>query len=572
MKLPIINSIVFGELRPKIYLKVEEISGEEVAKPCSLSEIWKHFDERTIAPLGYGGIDENGNHYYRPIDRPNEEDEVDYLTLANAFAHFPSSLSELENYCIKHLSPYVSFDFERERPINISSIATASYTPVFEYHFPADFPFQASTLPQFPIYRFYDNIVKAEMTRIKLALLEYTKTAQSDVLTINQVSDTLKDILQYALNIIEDPDDVLIFSFDELHEFDETNGNQLKFKYSVFPIILKHLIKTYFEIEILFRFVLKRNVEQDFDDVFFKCMNQYPSKPAKIELQTVILVQEAQHYIAANNIEALHHYHPQLANFYHVNTKNPVFLDVLKAAENAIFLTDNTNISQLIDDKFCKAKFQENRKALEKRILALKNPRQIQSILEDELDELDLFADSNITIQSIPRMLRAWITKQLEVNEHHLGSSYEPVTETPPHNSSIKELPSSVEYATNVLEEKYNRFVTAVRIYRFEELKKVSCLDSNQKSQLIHLIVEKPAAYAVVMLIHIGYFDLLKKEYSMNKTKMFQHVAKAIGSDERSVKGYFNVLDPKLHEDKATYNSEYYVEPVKKDYDAIARK
>ena len=572
MNLPIIQSIIYGQLRPKIYLKVEKIAGEEVAKPCSLSEIWEHFDERTIVPLGYGGIDEDGNHYYKPLDRPYEEDEIDYLMLANTFAHIPNSLSELENFCIKHLSSYISFHFGREQPVNISSIAPASFTPVSEYHFPVDFPYQTIALPPFPIYRFYDNIVRAEMTRIKLALLEYANTVQSDILTISEVNDTLKDILQYALNIIEDPDDVLVFSFDKMHELDETNVNQLKFKYSVFPIILKYLIKTYFEIEILFRFVLKRNIEQDFEDVFYKCMNQYPSKNAKIELQTVILVQEAQHYITANNITALLHYHPQLTSFYHVNTKSPVFLEVLKAAENAIFLTDNTNISQLIDDKFCKAKFQENRKALEKRILALKNPRQIQSILEDELEELDLFADTNITIQSIPRMLRAWITKQLEVNEHHLGSSYEPVTETHPHNSSIKELPSSVEYATNVLEEKYNRFVTAVRIYRFEELEKVSCLDSNQKSQLIHLIVEKPAAYAVVMLIHIGYFDLLKKEYSMNKTKMFQHVAKAIGSDERSVKGYFNVLDPKLHEDKAIYNSEYYVEPVKKDYDAIARK
>ena len=64
----------------------------------------------------------------------------------------------------------------------------------------------------------------------------------------------------------------------------------------------------------------------------------------------------------------------------------------------------------------------------------------------------------------------------------------------------------------------------------------------------------------------------MKREYGMNKTKMFQHVAKAIGSDERSVKGYFNVLDPKLNEDKATYNSDFYVEPVKKDYDSLTHK
>ena len=573
MKLPIINSIIFGELRPKIYLKVEEIAGEEVAKPCSLSEIWKRFDERTIVPLGYGGIDEDGNHYYRPIDRPYEEDEIDYLTLANTFARFPSSLSELENFCIKHLSPYVTFHFSREQPVNISSIAASSFTPVSEYYYPTDFPYQTITLPQFPIYRFYDNIVKAEMTRIKLALLEYAKTVQSDVLTSSEVNDTLKDILQYALNIIEDPDDVLIFSFDELHEIDVTYVNQLKFNYSVFPIILKYLIKTYFEIEILFRFVLKRNIEQDFDDVFFKCMNHYPSKAEKIELQTTILIQEAQHYIAANNITALQHYHPQLANFYHVNTKSPVFLEVFKATENAIFLTDNSNINQLVDNKFCKAQFQERRKALEKRNLALKNPREIHFILEEELDQLDLFADTNITIQSIPRMLRAWITKQMEINEQHLGSSYEPVTNTHPNDTPKEpELPSSEEYAINVLQEKYNTFVNEVKKYRFVELEKVRCLDSTQQSKLIHLITDHSIPYAVAILNYLGYFDLLLDTYDLTKAQMFKHVTKALGKkDDRSISGNYYVLQEGSTEDKSKFTAHRFVNKASNDYNSLKK-
>ncbi len=570
MKLPIINSIIFGELRPKIYLKVEEIAGEEVAKPCSLSEIWKHFNERTIVPLGYGGIDEDGNHYYTPLDKPCKEDEIDYLTLANTFARFPSLLSELENFCIKHLSSYVSFNFCREQPINISSIATASFTPVFEYHFPADFPFQTSTLPQFPIYRFYENIVKAEMTRIKLALLEYAKTVQSDVLTISEVNDTLKDILQYALNIIEDPDDVLIFLFDELHEIDDTHVNQLKFKYSVFPIILKYLIKTYFEIEILFRFVLKKNIEQDFDDVFYKCMNHYPSKAAKIELQTTILIQEAQHYITANNTTALLHYHPQFAQFYHVNTKVPVFLEIFKAMENAIFLSDNTNISQLIDDKFCKTKFQERRKALEKRNLALKNPREIHFILEEELDQLDLYADTNIKIQSIPRMLRAWITKQMEINEQHFGISYEPVSKGV-EKAEIHEttLPPPDEFATNILEEQYKTFTIEVQKYGFGELEKIKCLTKGQLSKLIYLIIKNDSNYAVPMLVFLEYDKHLKTTYGMTQESIFTHWAKALGKSARAIKGNYNVLKPNSKEDQYRYNSGDFVSKVQEDYDNL---
>ena len=73
---------------------------------------------------------------------------------------------------------------------------------------------------------------------------------------------------------------------------------------------------------------------------------------------------------------------------------------------------------------------------MQEEIIALSNPREIQPILEDELDQLDLFADS-IQLQSIPRRLRSWLTAQLETTKQNLGNIFLPASK-----SSIEQSPS----------------------------------------------------------------------------------------------------------------------------------
>ena len=570
MKLPIIQNIVYGSLYPDLCIVERPVNGKTTAVPYTPSEIWDFCNKSNIIPLYYDDEDENGFPTTKMLEHP--EEEMNYPMLANAFSKLPSKLCDLENLCIKNLSSYVSFDFESEKPVNISVVAPSSYTPIPEYYYPVDFQL-FNYIPQHPFAKFYLNIIHAEMERIKLALLDYANNAQSDIATKNEVENTLSLMLNYATEITGKTGAFRVFHIAELHETNLSEINQRTHDFNIFPLLQQYLVKTYTEIEILFQPLLKRNIEQDFDDVVYKCIKQYPPALLKHRLQAAILVQKAQLYIATNNINALSFYHPDFVRIYPSNTDNQPFLEVLKAVENAIYLGDNTDIRQLSEDNWCKTKYHEKRKALEREMLALDNPRKVQSLLEDELEQLDLLSADSISLNSIPRHLYTWISDQLETTKHNLGNTYQPVSnETPTQNTEEPSLPSSEEFAVNVLEEKYKTFVSEVEKYRFANLEKVKCLDKAQQSKLIHLIVENPAAYAVVMLIHIGYFELMKREYGMNKTKMFQHVAKAIGSDERSVKGYFNVLDPKLNEDKATYNSDFYVEPVKKDYDSLTHK
>lgn len=112
----------------------------------------------------------------------------------------------------------------------------------------------------------------------------------------------------------------------------------------------------------------------------------------------------------------------------------------------------------------------------------------------------------------------------------------------------------------------YDIFVKVVSNYRFFELEKVKYLNKLKQKKLIHLIAEKPAAYSVVMLKYIGYFDELKRVYNLSKEQSFEHVGKAINASKRIVKGNFNVLNPNSKEDAFIYNSRSYVDEVEKDY------
>lgn len=429
MKLPIIQSIMFGALHPTIYIVTKEIDGQESIELCSLSEVWEKCKALKVIPSYNCGFDEYGNPKYRMLETPSDEEEMDYLALANTFSKPPSSLHELESFCIRHLSSYVSFDFESERPCNISTIAPFVYTPITENYFPVNFPFTETPIPQFPIYKFYANIIKVEMARIKLALLDYSQKVQSDILTKNEVNDTLQLIRQYALNVFTKPDDVVLFSFDEMQEVCETDVAHKRFDYSIFPFLFEYLIKTYFEIEILFQPILKRNIEQDFDDVFYKCMKHYPPVLSKIRLQSTILEQKVQDLIALNDRNGLVFYHPDFVRIFPAVSDNQTFLEVFKAVENAIYLNDNTNINQLTNEKWCRDKFNEKKRAYYQMFLPLSNSREILPIIEEELGQLIKFADESITIQSIPRLMHKWLSEQYALYKQNIGNLLIPVSQ-----------------------------------------------------------------------------------------------------------------------------------------------
>lgn len=131
------------------------------------------------------------------------------------------------------------------------------------------------------------------------------------------------------------------------------------------------------------------------------------------------------------------------------------------------------------------------------------------------------------------------------------------------------ELPSSEEYEKERMQTNYEIFVQEVEKYKFAELDKIKCLNKSKQSKLIYLITTNDSNYAVPMLIHIGYFDKLKKEFNMSNAKIFKHWSKALNKAERAIKGNYNALNPNSKEDKYRYNSEDFVGKVASDYENL---
>jgi hypothetical protein len=132
--------------------------------------------------------------------------------------------------------------------------------------------------------------------------------------------------------------------------------------------------------------------------------------------------------------------------------------------------------------------------------------------------------------------------------------------------------PSAETYAIRLAVTKYQTFVDTVAFYRFVELEKIKRLNADQRAQLIHRIVEMPVSYAVPMLKHLGYFDWLKKKFDSSNTFIFKHLAKALSTTERTVKGNYYVMNPCSNEDASRYNARYFMEKVVADYEDIAKE
>lgn len=435
MKLPIVQSILFGILFPNVTPIVRRINGKQRIVPADYSpnDFNGAPDDLSMMIIKYESYEEDPDDY---VNFPSLRTRyvLNYLALSRAFSSIPSTLFDLEQLCIKNLSPYVEFDFESERPVDISKVAPSKYTPVFLGHFPVDFQL-FNYNPQYPFAKFYVNVIHTEMERIKLALLDYVQKSQSDILSKSEIEDTLSLMKYYATEAKEKQDDYLLSQKVRRVKVMEIEQNDYEF--NAFPLLQLYLVKTYLEIEILFHPILKKNIEQDFDDLMYDCFKQYPDDSCKSRLQAAILTNEAQHLIQMNDINALTSLQPELVRLYSANIDNQSFLAVFKAVENTIFLGDNTDILQLVDEKFCKTQFREKKKTLEEEINALTNPREIQSIIEDELDQLDLFVDNNIPFQSIPRRLCSWLTAQLETTKQNLGNIFLPASK-----NSIEQSPS----------------------------------------------------------------------------------------------------------------------------------
>jgi len=124
----------------------------------------------------------------------------------------------------------------------------------------------------------------------------------------------------------------------------------------------------------------------------------------------------------------------------------------------------------------------------------------------------------------------------------------------------------NTDFKVQIIQDNYTQFMEAVQLYQFAELPKFKALTPNNQRHLVTKLVGEKTPYAVAMLNFLEYPLWLKSKYSLNKEQQYKHIANAIKSAVRVVKGNFLVLNPESKEDSTIYTAIQYTKNVEKDY------
>ena len=132
--------------------------------------------------------------------RPNQEQGLSHRDLAMKFSNPPDNLEALEKLFVTTRGKHIDFNFQDEKPVYIGAIAPDLYTHLNTDFINKTLPLPLST-PSNPKEKFYQNIVKAELKRTKATLLRDAEIYKSDISTRTEVKDLLKQVLRYAKDI-----------------------------------------------------------------------------------------------------------------------------------------------------------------------------------------------------------------------------------------------------------------------------------------------------------------------------------------------------------------------------------
>ena len=431
-----------GALRPNLVLVETTIDGKKCKIPYSLQELWNLSRENNFFPLTNSGVDENGIPCLTPLPTPEPDEEIPYQQLANALSKLPQELTALEKLSITNLSQYVQFDFESERPICLADIAPDDYTQIRQLYIPANINLEI-TQPTNPFSRFYHTIIKAEMARVKLALIKFAEVSKSDIDIRGAVKDTLTQINSYSKAIINQSHEMTFMSFEPLREVSEQELKQQTIDNNIYLVLKQYLIKLYFEIVLMFKSILKENDYQSFDDYIFQCFGNYPTTEQNNAYKYATLIQQAQTAIAENQSQQKNII--LLAQLYKAIETSPTaepLKTVTVALENFVFLQHIQQpvptFEQLINEHYVKSIFHDTKVNINAQILPLTNPREVQLQLDEIRNELPALPPCTFRLDSIPRQLNEWLQKQLQICETNIAQSFIPVATSTKTSTNIK--------------------------------------------------------------------------------------------------------------------------------------
>jgi len=277
--------------------------------------------------------------------RPSNKPDIPFQALARKFNNLPSELNDIEKLFISELENYANFNFEKAVPIK--DIAPDEYTSIKEYAIKPKIEISKEESLQTPQTIFYNAIVNAEATRIKIALLHYSTVVQSNIDTRQELKETLRLIKSYIKKASETAD-------------------------TYFQDLQINLVKLYYELTIAFDVLLTENDFTAFEDLYVECFNRYPSDDELNSYQAAKFIHEAQTQIDLNSdIQKTQNLLADICNSIKLNPHHSTLITVGIALENDLFLKQTNQpiptFDQLISTDFVNLITKEQKSILRQR-------------------------------------------------------------------------------------------------------------------------------------------------------------------------------------------------------------
>lgn len=294
MKSPILDSIFNGRLRPFIYVNCIKRNDKFSYLPVSDDVIKDVIGTEDFYVIESDNDSKMNN--VEPLTLQNLEKVIPFDVLLQKFEKLPDNLLDIENLCKKYLSEYVDFDFKVERDLILDKVLMEEAIEQEDIEIIDAFYKPNIVLEEYiaknPFETFYVNIVKAEMQRLKLALMKYVKEVKSDVQIYYEVKNTLDLLLDYYMTCPESKQ-VTKYIVSKPEDLSEQNLDDLDASLNVFQAIMPLLYNAYFEIMLMFK-VLYRNLLGHFKQMIYSLRTEYPSDNEMLMLETEVLIQDAQ--------------------------------------------------------------------------------------------------------------------------------------------------------------------------------------------------------------------------------------------------------------------------------------
>ena len=335
---------------------------------------------------------------------------ADYSALSHILDLRPTSLEDIERNLIKVLKGTLDLHFKDDNAVNINQfINNPQYTPINEDFYKPEIKLNLVSA-QTPIERFYNFIITNEAKRIQLQLLKSVDILKDDICSRQEVKDTLSQLARLARNIVEHthPSDIL-------------------------ELLLSIIIKTYYEITLIFDTVIQRTDYISYSDFCSLKLKRSTDNIFQLAYAKALLLHDSQQAFNNEDGDKSNILLPELIDELIINPKDNVLIEIICSLENQNYLQTISNeipeFPDIINRNFVRTKFRDIQQQITEDINLLTNARevlvQIDKFLEILPDLQSILSDIELPL-SIPRLIHFWLQEQKAIYQNNAAQMFVP--------------------------------------------------------------------------------------------------------------------------------------------------